>query len=66
MNENICYQYAAVRNALYRKGKNIEMMINWRAVPALFSEWFKQLYGERGKDGKGIFPAAADFSTDLH
>ena len=67
MDENICYQYAAVRNALYRKGKNIEMMINYEPCLHYFSEWFKQLYGEsEGKDGKGIFPAAADFSTDLH
>ena len=67
MDANICYQYAAVRNALLRKGKNIEMMINYEPCLHYFSEWFKQLYGEsEGKDGKGIFPAAADFSTDLH
>ena len=67
LDENICYQYAAMRNALYRKGKNIEMMINYEPALHFFSEWFKQLYGEsEGKDGKGIFPAAADFSTDLH
>ena len=67
IDENICYQYAAVRNALYRKGKNIEMMINYEPCLHYFSEWFKQLYGEsEGKNGKGIFPAAADFSTDLH
>lgn len=67
MNENDCYKYAAVRNALYRKGKSIEMMINYEPALHYFSEWFKQLYGEsEGKDGKGIFPAAADFSTDLH
>ena len=67
MDKNDCYKYAAVRNALYRKGKNIEMMINYEPCLHYFSEWFKQLYGEsEGKDGKGIFPAAADFSTDLH
>lgn len=67
MAENDCYRYAAVRNALYRKGKNIEMMINYEPCLHYFSEWFKQLYGEsEGKDGKGIFPASADFSTDLH
>lgn len=67
LSENICYQYAAVRNALYNKGKSIEMMINYEPSLHFFSEWFKQLYGEsEGKDGKGIFPAAADFSTDLH
>ena len=67
LSENICYQYAAVRNALYRKGKNVEMMINFEPALHYFAEWWKQLYGEsEGKDGKGIFPAAADFSTDLH
>ncbi len=65
--KNICYQYAAVRNVLYNKGKCIEMMVNYEPSLHYFSEWFKQLYGEsEGKDGKGIFPAAADFSTDLH
>lgn len=64
---NECYQYAACRNALLRKGKNIEMMINFEPKLHYFAEWWKQLYGEsEGKDGKGIFPAAADFSTDLH
>ncbi len=70
-NENICdnmaYKYAAVRNILKNKGKNIELMVNYEPCLHFFSEWFKQLYGEsEGKDGKGIFPAAADFSTDLH
>ncbi len=65
--ENECYQYAVCRNALLRKGKNIEMMINFEPSLHYFAEWWKQLYGEsEGKDGKGIFPAAADFSTDLH
>ena len=65
--ENECYQYAACRNALLRKGKNVEMMINFEPSLHYFAEWWKQLYGEsEGKDGKGIFPAAADFSTDLH
>lgn len=67
LNENPCYQYAAVRNCLLRKGKNIEMMINFEPSLHYFAEWWKQLYGEsEGKDQKGIFPAAADFSTDLH
>lgn len=67
LSENMCYQYAAVRNCLLRKGKNIEMMINFEPALHYFSEWWKQLYGEsEGKDKKGIFPAAADFSTDLH
>ncbi|MDY3971342.1 MAG: glucose-6-phosphate isomerase, partial [Clostridia bacterium] len=62
-----CYQYAAVRNALSRKGKTVEMMINYEPALHYFGEWWKQLYGEsEGKDNKGIFPAAADFSSDLH
>ena len=65
--KNECYQYAAVRNALSRKGKTIEMMINFEPALHYFGEWWKQLYGEsEGKDHKGIFPAAADFSSDLH
>lgn len=65
--ENICYQYAAVRNILYRKGKNIEIMANYEPCLTSFSEWWKQLYGEsEGKDNKGIFPASVNFSTDLH
>lgn len=64
---NMCYQYAAVRNCLARKGKCVEMMINFEPSLHYFGEWWKQLYGEsEGKDNKGIFPAAADFSTDLH
>ncbi len=67
MDKNPCYQYAAVRNCLLRKCKNIEMMINFEPSLHYFGEWWKQLYGEsEGKDNKGIFPAAADFSTDLH
>ena len=65
--ENICYQYAAIRNALYRKGKTTEIMVNYEPRLHYFAEWWKQLYGEsEGKDNKGIFPAAVDFSTDLH
>lgn len=64
---NQAYQYAALRNILYRKGKTTEMLINYEPGMHYFSEWWKQLYGEsEGKDQKGIFPAAADFSTDLH
>ncbi|MFA6940577.1 MAG: glucose-6-phosphate isomerase, partial [Clostridiaceae bacterium] len=67
LEKNDCYKYAAARNALYRKGKEIEMMVNFEPAVHYFGEWWKQLYGEsEGKDGKGIFPAAADFSTDLH
>ncbi|GAE30342.1 glucose-6-phosphate isomerase [Halalkalibacter hemicellulosilyticus] len=65
--ENESYQYAAVRNVLYNKGKTIELMVNYEPSLHFVSEWWKQLYGEsEGKDGKGIFPASVDFSTDLH
>lgn len=67
INKNQCYQYVAARNALYRKGKTTEMLINYEPQVHYFAEWWKQLFGEsEGKDGKGIFPAAADFSSDLH
>ncbi|MCB5955873.1 glucose-6-phosphate isomerase [Enterococcus sp. CWB-B31] len=67
LKQNQAYQYAALRNILYRKGKTTEMLINYEPGMHYFSEWWKQLYGEsEGKDQKGIFPAAADFSTDLH
>ncbi len=67
LDENECYQYAAVRNILYRNGKAIEMLVNYEPELQYFGEWWKQLYGEsEGKDGKGIFPASASFSTDLH
>jgi glucose-6-phosphate isomerase len=64
---NECYQYAAVRNALYRKGKTTEIMVNYEPSMHYFTEWWKQLYGEsEGKNNKGIFPAGVDFTTDLH
>lgn len=64
---NQSYQYAAVRNALYRKGKTIELLVNYEPALHYVSEWWKQLYGEsEGKDHKGLFPASVDFSTDLH
>ncbi|WP_068776186.1 glucose-6-phosphate isomerase [Paenibacillus sp. FJAT-26967] len=67
LSENLSYQYAAVRNALYRKGKTTEILVNYEPSLHYVSEWWKQLYGEsEGKDGKGIFPAAVDFTTDLH
>jgi len=67
INTNDCYKYAAARNALYRKGKTTEIMVNYEPSLHFFGEWWKQLYGEsEGKDNKGIFPAAVDFSTDLH
>lgn len=67
LKENQAYQYAAVRNALYNKGKTIEVLVNYEPSLHYFNEWWKQLYGEsEGKDNKGLFPAAVDFSTDLH
>ena len=67
LNANECYQYAAVRNILNRKGKDIEMLVNYEPELQYFTEWWKQLYGEsEGKDQKGIFPAGVSFSTDLH
>jgi len=66
--ENPAAVYAAVRNALYSDGgKKIEIMVNYQPKLHFMSEWWKQLYGEsEGKDGKGIFPASCDFTTDLH
>ena len=65
--ENIAAQYAATRNALYAAGKKIEILVNFQPKLHYVAEWWKQLYGEsEGKDFKGIFPAAVDFSTDLH
>lgn len=65
--ENIAMQYAAVRNALYKSGKKIEILVNYHPKLANVSEWWKQLYGEsEGKNGKGIFPANVNFTTDLH
>jgi glucose-6-phosphate isomerase len=67
LKSNTAYLYAAVRNALHRSGKNIEIMVNYEPYMHYFSEWWKQLYGEsEGKNKKGIFPASVDFSTDLH
>ena len=65
--ENDSLLYAAVRNILHRKGKGIEILCNYEPSLHYVSEWWKQLYGEsEGKDGKGIFPAAVDLTTDLH
>jgi len=65
--ENPCYQYAAIRNILYANDKNIELLVNYEPDLTSFAEWWKQLFGEsEGKDNKGIFPASANFSTDLH
>lgn len=65
--QNPACQYAAIRNALYQSGKKIEILVNFNPKLHYFSEWWKQLYGEsEGKNNKGIFPAAVDFTTDLH
>lgn len=65
--KNDCYRYVAYRNALYRKGKSVEMLVSYEPAFTMMAEWFKQLFGEsEGKDCKGIFPASATFSTDLH
>ncbi len=64
---NECYQYAVVRNLLYKSNKNIEILVNYEPKMHYFTEWWKQLFGEsEGKDGKGIFPSGVDFTTDLH
>ncbi len=65
--ENPCYQYAAARNILYRKGKDVEILAGYEPFLNFLGEWWKQLFGEsEGKDGKGIYPAYVNFSTDLH
>lgn len=65
--ENPVMLYALTRNALYRDGKKIEILVNYNPKLHFLAEWWKQLYGEsEGKDHKGIFPAAVDNSTDLH
>ena len=67
MYKNDCYTYAALRNAFYRRGKSVEMLVSYEPRFTMMAEWFKQLFGEsEGKDNKGIFPASAVFSTDLH
>ena len=65
--DEMMLQYAHVRNALYQSGKKIEILVNFEPRLHFLAEWWKQLYGEsEGKDGKGIFPASVDFTTDLH
>jgi len=67
LSKNDCYKYAAARNILLRKGKQIEMLVAYEPRFTMMAEWYKQLFGEsEGKDNKGIFPASAVFSTDLH
>ncbi len=65
--ENPVWQYVAARNLLYRQGKTVEIYCNYEPSYTFVGEWLKQLFGEsEGKDGKGIFPASAQFTTDLH
>lgn len=65
--QNHSYLYASLRHLLYKQGKKIEMFNAYEPRWQYFQEWWKQLYGEsEGKDGKGVFPAAATFTTDLH
>lgn len=67
LSENEAYQYAAIRNILYRKGKTIEMLVNYEPRLRFFNEWWRQLFGEsEGKDQRGIYPTSGNFSTDLH
>jgi len=67
MYKNDCYTYAALRNAFYRKGKSVELLVSYEPRFTMMAEWFKQLFGEsEGKDNKGLFPASVTFSTDLH
>ena len=65
--ENIAAQYAALRYTLYKQGKSVEILENYHHKLAFFAEWWKQLFGEsEGKEGKGLFPASVNFTTDLH
>ena len=65
--DNPVWQYVAARNLLYRQGKRVELFCSYEPAYACFGEWLKQLFGEsEGKDGKGIFTASAQFTTDLH
>ncbi|MBQ7592698.1 MAG: glucose-6-phosphate isomerase [Clostridia bacterium] len=64
---NPAYYYAAVRNLLLRSGKSVEVFVGYEPFELMFSEWWKQLFGEsEGKDGKGLYPASVNFTTDLH
>ena len=64
---NECYQYAALRQIFYNRGKTVELLVSYEPALHYLAEWWKQLFGEsEGKDGKGLFPAACDFTTDLH
>lgn len=65
--DNPAWQYAAARNALYSKGKTIEILASYEPSFRFFAEWWKQLYGEsEGKNGVGIYPASVEYNADLH
>lgn len=65
--KNDCYRYAAIRNILHKNGKEVELLASYEPSFAMMGQWYLQLFGEsEGKDGKGIFPATVNFSTDLH
>ncbi len=67
LSNNPCYEFAALRNILLRKGRSIEVTVGYEPYLWCFGEWIKQLYGEsEGKDNKGLFPTSMIFSTDLH
>ncbi|KMY54005.1 glucose-6-phosphate isomerase [Bacillus sp. FJAT-27231] len=67
LSTNECYQYAAIRNILHQKGRDIELLVNYEPSLQYVAEWWKQLFGEsEGKDQKGLFPASVNFPTDLH
>ena len=67
MDKNASYEYAALRNIFLKMGKGIEVLVNYEPSMIYFAEWWKQLFGEsEGKEGKGIFPASLQFTTDLH
>jgi len=67
LESNDCYKYAAIRNILYRKGKEIEVLVSYEPCYSMMCEWWKQLFGEsEGKNNKGLFPSSVIFSTDLH
>lgn len=67
IDKNIALQYAAIRTILYRMGFQVELMVSYNPSLSFFAEWWKQLFGEsEGKDKEGLFPASANFTTDLH
>ena len=67
LEDNPALLYAVLRNALYRQGKKVEILVNFEPNLKYISEWWKQLYGEsEGKDGKGLLPHSLSFTTDLH